>query len=181
MAAAIQNLENDHVFILRLIDVINAMVDGKCTNSEHFQLVIDLVRNYADGLHHIKEEKHLFPLMVANGFSTEQGPIALMLSEHEMGREFIRYSATYNDMLKAGNTSVLSKIYINLKSYANLLTNHIQKENNVLFRMADQVLSDEDQERLFLQFEEAEKKADPQHNSTASVKAINTLAEMYLQ
>ena len=36
-----------------------------------------------------------------------------------------------------------------MRGYIVLLRNHIAKENNVLFRMADNVLSEEEQQELF--------------------------------
>ena len=44
-----------------------------------------------------------------------------------------------------------------MAGYAELLQNHISKENNILFRMADNALSEKDQQDLLKQFEEAEK------------------------
>ena len=44
-----------------------------------------------------------------------------------------------------------------MSGYAELLNNHITKENNILFRMADNVLSDAEQENLLREFESIEK------------------------
>jgi hemerythrin-like domain-containing protein len=43
-----------------------------------------------------------------------------------------------------------------LLSYVNLLQNHIQKEENVLFKMADKVLSNQVQDYVYKQFEKIE-------------------------
>mgnify|MGYP000474671764 FL=1 len=72
MNTATQNLENDHIYILRLTDVMLAMVEKQSVNTEHFELVINLIRNFADGTHHAKEEDLLFPLMGEKGFSPEK-------------------------------------------------------------------------------------------------------------
>ena len=78
MNTATQNLEHDHVFILRLTDVMLAMVKKLSTNADHFELVVNLIRKFADGLHHAKEEDLLFPLMGEKGFSPEQGHYTLV-------------------------------------------------------------------------------------------------------
>jgi hemerythrin-like domain-containing protein len=67
-----------------------------------------------------------------------------------------------------------------MQSYISLLRNHISKENNVLFRLADQVLNAEEQQNLLVQFAEAEETADPDYNSEKSVAKINNLATIYL-
>ena len=85
---ALQNLENDHVHILRLTHVMERMIHVKANNPDHFYTVTDLIRYFADGFHHAKEEKLLFPVLEQKGFSTMQGPVAVMLTEHQMGRSF---------------------------------------------------------------------------------------------
>jgi len=45
---------------------------------------------FADRCHHGKEEDRLFRAMVASGFPPESGPIGVMLSEHEAGRQEVR-------------------------------------------------------------------------------------------
>ena len=50
MNTATQNLENDHVHILRLTDIMLEMVEQKCTETDHFELVVNVIRKFADGL-----------------------------------------------------------------------------------------------------------------------------------
>jgi len=181
MNTATQNLEDDHVFILRLIDIMEAMIQQNCTNTDHLELAVNLIRNFADGFHHAKEEKLLFPMMITKGFSDQQGPVALMLSEHDLGRLYTKEISNNIELLKQDKNNALQKIQTNMKSYINLLRNHIAKENNVLFRMADQVLSADEQQNLLSEFAKAEKIADQEYNSENSVAKINNLAAIYLQ
>ena len=90
MNTATINLENDHVNILRLIDVMEKMLLVKSKNTDQFEKTVSLIKSYADGLHHAKEENLLFPLMVKRGFSGEQGPIAVMLHDHAEGRDYVK-------------------------------------------------------------------------------------------
>lgn len=57
---------------------------------------------------------------------------------------------------KVGNTSSAELIATSLINYANLLQNHIQKEENILFQMADRVLSEQKQKEISDQFEKIE-------------------------
>lgn len=180
MKSATENLENDHVHILRLTEVITGMIEKRSKEIGHFELVVELIRKYADGLHHAKEEDLLFPLLGEKGFSPEMGPVAVMLNEHEQGRNFVRATLEGIEEFKNGNYGELQTIYENLGNYALLLQNHISKENNILFRMADEVLSDSEQEHLLVKFAEVESSAGLQFNPSDSIQKINTLAEFYL-
>jgi len=153
---ASQNLENDHVYILQLIDVMEQMVMNCTTETSHLELMVSLIRNYADAFHHAKEENLFFPLLVQKGFSNEQGPVAVMLHDHVVGRNFVKGMSTGIDKYKLGDDSALSEIYLNMQGYIDLLRAHIGKENNVLFRMADRMLSDAEQEDLLTKFASVE-------------------------
>lgn len=163
MKTATRNLEDDHESILKLIDVMEIMTGRPDFEIDDLEEVVDLIKNFADGMHHSKEETLLFPLMGQRGFPTQQGPIAVMLSEHNQGREFVRKITENIQLLKEGNLSALNLIYQNMLGYGELLRNHIQKENNVLFRMADNSLSQNDQESLLKKFEDIERRELPDH------------------
>jgi len=180
MDTATQNLENDHVFILRLTDVMLAMVEKQSVETNHFELVFNLIRNFADGLHHAKEEDLLFPLMGEKGFSPEHGPVAVMLHDHEEGRGYVRAAIEGIEEFKNGNSGALQTIYDNMSGYAHLLQGHIDKENNILFRMADQVFSDDEQQNLLVQFADVEGKATSEFNVHNSKQKIDELAGIYL-
>lgn len=181
MNTATQNLENDHVHILRLTDIMLEMVEQKCTGTDHFELVVNLIRNFADGLHHAKEEELLFPLLGEKGFSPEQGPVAVMLMEHVQGRNFVKGVSDGIAGLKKGNSGAIQQVYENLSGYAILLQNHISKENNILFRMADQMFSADEQQTLIDQFAVVESEANPEFNAENSIAKIDFLASIYMQ
>lgn len=177
---ATQNLENDHVYVLRLTEVMHRFAEKKAENTAHMDQIVNLVRHFADGLHHAKEEDLLFPMLGKKGFSPEQGPIAVMLAEHVQGRAYIKGVADGIQAFKAGDRSALESIYENLEEYAFLLTAHIGKENNILFRMADQALSAEEQSLLLAQFDDVEKHTETAYQTANAVKSINELASIYL-
>jgi len=157
METATKNLENDHVYILRLIDVMEKMVLTISTELKHIELAVGLIRNFADGFHHAKEESLLFPLLVNKGFSYEQGPLPVMLHEHAEGRKFVQGMTEEIENIKKGDTSSFTLLYENMQGYIDLLRAHIRKENNVLFPMADKKLTPGDQEELLKAFAAIEK------------------------
>jgi len=181
MDNATQNLENDHVQILKLIDVMVEMIKLPDANAEHLEEVVELIRKFADGLHHAKEENLLFPLMAEKGFSMQQGPVAVMLMDHEEGRRFVRRISENIQLYKDGQLSALNQVYTNMKGYADLLTSHIGKENNILFRMADNVFSSEDNQSLLAEFSSIDKGNGTNTTSNEYVNRIQILANQYLK
>ncbi len=180
MEFATKNLENDHVSILKLIDVMERMTN-RIPVVEDLEEVIDLIQNFADGLHHAKEESMLFPLMAERGFSMTQGPISVMLSDHVQGRNFVKGMAGNIDLLKNGDKSSTKAIYENMLGYGGLLTNHIAKENNILFRMADNALSTSDHQSLVTQFAEIENQIVSDNSKGNYLARIEKLALKYLE
>jgi hemerythrin-like domain-containing protein len=94
-------------------------------------------REFADRCHHGKEEKQLFVVLADVGLSPEQGPIAVMMAEHEEGREHVRALAA----LGAGDGPLSRKerddLIIHASGFAVMLRDHIHKEDTVLFPMAE--------------------------------------------
>lgn len=180
MTTATQNLENDHVQILRLIEVMERITESADPNVEHLELIVKVIREFADGLHHAKEEQLLFPLMVQKGFSNQTGPVAVMLHDHEEGRNYVKGMAENISLFKKGESSALKGIYSNMLGYADLLKNHIGKENNVLFRMADKAFSYAEQESLLLDFTKVENKQENGHSKEDYVALIDRLAGIYI-
>jgi hemerythrin-like domain-containing protein len=179
MKTPTQNLEEDHEYILRLIRVMEGMATTKSKNTSHIELVIDLIRNYADGFHHAKEENLLFPAMIEKGFSKENGPIAVMLNDHVQGRHYVNGMEAGLQLFKNGDDQAMEKVYENMLSYGQLLQSHISKENNVLFRMADKAFSPADQENLLAEFEKVEKNSVYSTKISAFQNSINELHMFY--
>jgi hemerythrin-like domain-containing protein len=145
----------------------------------HIETIVDIIRNFADGLHHAKEENLFFPFLATKGFSEQQGPVAVMLHEHVLGRNFVKGMDISIELYKKGDRSALGEIHKNMQGYSDLLRNHIGKENNILFRMADNALSEADHHQLLSRFEEAEKEHTSSAGSKEYIKKIDELASYY--
>jgi hemerythrin-like domain-containing protein len=179
MNTATKNLEDDHVHILRLIEVMKHIIGTENPDISHLESIVDIIRNFADGLHHAKEENQFFPFLATRGFSLSQGPVAVMVNEHSRGRDYVRGIAENIPLYKGGNTTALGRIYSNMAGYAELLESHISKENNILFRMANNALSETDNDELLQQFAKAEKAHTSDLSSEDYVKKISHLVSVY--
>ncbi|MEK7098018.1 MAG: hemerythrin domain-containing protein [Patescibacteria group bacterium] len=131
-------------------DINNAKV-------EDLEKMVEFIKVFADKCHHAKEETLLFPALEAAGIPNEGGPIGVMLMEHDMGREFVAGMGEALEKMKAGDKEAGKEFAENALGYGNLLTSHIEKENNILFHMAEMSFSEEKDEELFLGFENIEK------------------------
>jgi hemerythrin-like domain-containing protein len=84
------------------------------------------------------------------------GPLGVMLSEHDAGWEYIGAADGATAAYEGGEQAATRVIAENLRGYVELLREHIRKEEDVLFAMADRVLSAADQRQLGEQFEKLE-------------------------
>jgi hemerythrin-like domain-containing protein len=179
MNTATQNLENDHVYILQLTDVMERMAKKGATNVNHLKSVVHIIKNYADGLHHKKEEDLLFPLFEQRSANGGCGPVGVMLMEHKQGREYVQGMVDHIAAYEKGDEGALNQVFQNMLGYADLLKNHIFKENNILFRMADNAFSGEDQHILLDKFRKIEADAGVGNKIDDYITAIDKLDKVY--
>jgi hemerythrin-like domain-containing protein len=144
MMKATTVLRDEHRVIERVIAALERatqrLEQGDAVEARFFIDATEFIKGFADGCHHQKEEGVLFKAMTASGMPTHQGPIAVMLHEHEQGRAYTRGMREAAESLQAGDDSAVSKIIDNARGYTALLREHIMKEDNVLFPMAENVL-----------------------------------------
>ena len=83
-------------------------------------------------------------------------PWGVMLAEHEMGRQYTRALRSAAEEMQAGEASAKQKAIQSARSYVSLLRQHIYKEDNILFPMADKVIPLEQQDLVWEGFEHVE-------------------------
>lgn len=143
---ATERLMTEHQMILRGVDALVAFAEGVRRGGgdrEELFRFLSFIRDYADVLHHGKEEQILFPAMIEAGFPREAGPIAVMLQEHDIGREHVATLVALAGTRIAWTPEDREQIYVSARSYADLLRSHIHKEDEILYPMAEQRLSPE--------------------------------------
>ncbi len=153
-------LSGEHRIIEQVLDCLEKMgqdctVRGRLDHTSAEQAV-EFFRNFADRCHHGKEETCLFPAMEAKGFPRQGGPTGVMLYEHEQGRAHVRGMADAIEGATAGESEAVSQFVTHARGYVGLLREHIEKEDHCLFTMANQTLTENDQQKLLDAFENVE-------------------------
>lgn len=153
-------LIKEHDAILLMLKILDAVATrlgkNEPVNPEHPRQIVEFIRVFADKCHHGKEENLLFKSMARAGVPEQGGPIAVMLSEHETGRNLVRNMDTAASAFAEGDKSAAGQFVQNAHGYISLLSQHIQKENMVLFPMADRVIPNDEQDRLLVDFDKVE-------------------------
>lgn len=157
----IKDLRNEHQAVkltLKILDKINQNIEcsGKMTDTDHMDQLMDFFSVFVDACHHGKEEDLLFPAMEKIGVSKDNGPIGVLLHEHQLGRGYIKGMKDALSAYKKGNTDALNRFSENAKCYITLLNEHIYKEDHVLFPLAEKHLPGKKQAELSEGFEKIE-------------------------
>lgn len=158
---ATQILIEEHVVIERVLTALETAAtrvsQGDKIQPAFFVNAALFIKNFADGCHHHKEEGVLFVAMNEFGLPTQGGPIGVMLVEHEQGRAFTRGMKEAAEKWEAGDLSARTAVVENALGYVALLQQHIQKENMILFPMADRIIPPARQVRVNADFEQIER------------------------
>jgi len=118
--------------------------------------LIDFFRVFVDKCHHAKEEEILFPALIEAGLPKEGGPVQVMLQEHELGRKLVSELDMGLHNFQTTQKKDLDDLIGPAKNYIQLLTAHIDKEDNVLYPLADAKLPGTLQTEMIEAFEKIE-------------------------
>ena len=177
MSDAIMLLMNEHRVIDRVLDCLDryaaAIRAGDSVERGDLAKFVRFVREFADTKHHSKEEKILFPALQENGFPRDSGPVAVMLYEHDVGRELVAQlhsaaSALSNEELWNNPAPIIQAA----SRFTQLLRQHIQKEDNILYPMAQSRLPQAAYDSVCKQCDELEQ----QHAASGLRQELEKLA-----
>jgi len=144
-----RKLVDEHVLIKRLIALLPTVAKNLDVDSqEGKQLILDIVdfiRFYADKYHHAKEEDILFKY-----FDENLDILKVMHADHKQGRSHVK---AVLDALEKKDGAVVAE---HLAAYGKLLTEHIKKEDEILYPWMDRNLSISQIGKLFSEFNETD-------------------------
>lgn len=151
-------LKSEHRVIERVLRVLETLVvrseQGEGLEVESLKQCVEFFRLFADACHHAKEEDLLFPVLEERGIPRDGGPIGVMLYEHSQARMFTQQMGAALAAFENGDAGAEARFRDTARQYLTLLTNHIYKEDNVLFNMGDHVMTEADQTLLCGRFGE---------------------------
>jgi hemerythrin-like domain-containing protein len=134
---------------------------------------VSFIRGFADAYHHGKEEDILFVAMVDHGFPREAGPIAVMLQEHDQGRSLVSVLERLAQQSTAWSEEDHGTLARTARKFSSMLRLHIQKEDQILYPMADARLPEPVQEEMFRRFQAFEE----QQTNSGEHQRLHALAD----
>ncbi len=164
----------EHEMIERAMEVLKTNLDkvsaGK-QNKVQTARAIDFLLEFGDKINNIKEEKFLFPRMGERGAPVEGGPIGVMLMEHEMERNLLLKMQMAVDTLDSASDDKKAEFVKEGLDYLKIRAEHIWKENDILYNMARQILTEEDFAYLLEEF----RNSDLQHYGEQAAEKFSTM------
>lgn len=176
------DLREEHRAVKLMLRILNSICtnieSGKNVEQEHLERLVEFMKVFVDRCHHTKEEVYLFPEM--EKVDPGAGELINSLSrEHKLGREYVsRIGETVSrkEWDRAGST-----IVDNLRAYIQLLTLHIEKEENDLFPRADTCLESGVQKKLLDSFQVIEKEEIGAGKHEEFHTLLHSLKDIYLK
>jgi hemerythrin-like domain-containing protein len=181
---ATKQLSEEHKAVKLMLEILEEIAERlkskEKVNPEHLDQLVEFMKVFVDGCHHAKEEDVLFPALEKAGIPKEGGPIGVMLEEHDEERVFVKDLVQGINEYKQGEEKAAKKIIYGIENIDSLLAPHIDKEDNVLYMMADMHLSEKEQDKLFEEFEKIENEKVGAGKHEQFHKMLDELEKIYL-
>jgi len=149
-------LVEEHVSIQLMLNVLERICGkldaGEKVSHKHLEQILEFIKVFADQCHHGKEEQVLFPALEKIGFPRDGGPIGVMLAEHTEGRQYVKELGEAIGRYGRGDSAASNGLSTSARKYIALLNAHIEKENVVLFPMAEEHLPERKKMELLAAF-----------------------------
>ena len=165
MRQPLQALKHDH----RVIERALRGLDGVCLRlglgekipRKALSQLVEFISTFADRYHHGKEESYLFPALERQGILRDGGPLAVIEHQHEIERKLT--GRMLDALEEYGDTDRESRqrFVEAARRYIDHLIAHIQTEDSLLFRLADEILEETDIAEMKEGFERAESELSP--------------------
>ena len=161
-------LTHEHQYILKVVHGLSAIDEaltrGQAPDLARLRGVVAFMREFADQCHHAKEEAILFPAMEDKGVPHGGCPLEGLLREHARGRERVGALAAAIDAVDRGDPSGAAALREAIAGIQQLYPNHIWKEDQMVFPMAERLFSAEELAALHARFEQAEVELGQDHD-----------------
>jgi len=179
--SATADLRSEHVGVRRMLGIMDAMARrlraGEQVPASDFEGTIEFLRVFVDKCHHTKEEKLLFPAMLAADIASSA--IAILRADHDRGREAVTRIANGAQRMAEGDKSVSSELAEAILGYTELLQAHIVREERDCFDAADHELPLGTQEKLVTEYERVEREVVGEGRHEAFHAMLDQMSQAY--
>lgn len=159
MSDPFHSLKHDH----RVIEKALRALDGVCTRlgwgervpADVLSSLVGFISEFADRYHHGKEERYLFPALERRGIAIADGPLGIITSEHLAEQELTADMKSAIEGYREFDVESARAFAWAARRYADHLLGHMVREDALLFRIADEVLDDDDKDMLADEFTRA--------------------------
>jgi hemerythrin-like domain-containing protein len=180
----ISELKDEHQAVKLTLEILGRisvlLSKGQKVDLAHLDLILEFLTTFVDKCHHGKEEDLLFPALEKAGVPREGGPIGVMLREHDLGRGYISGLRQGVTDFKTGDQKAVVRIIENIEYYNDLLTQHIDKEDHILYPMAERAFSREQNDALLEGFAVIEEQRVGAGKHEEFHRMLQRLQEVYL-
>jgi hemerythrin-like domain-containing protein len=157
LSPGLAQLKGEHVSLREKLAGLFSLteeIENEADNEKNFSELKKSVIAFKAELdpHSEREEGVLFP-MLGEYIGTTSGPIAVMEYEHEQAKSFIKAFLEKAEKEQLSSEEMKDATAL-VTSAHNILTEHFTKEENVLFPMAERMLSAEEKEELHRRIQE---------------------------
>ena len=157
---ALTQLTQEHAQILQGITCLEtaraALEKNEHPPVDFFKTALLFFTEYADRLHHYKEEYLLFSSLASKRGGTIDLEIGSLRYQHELNRRCLKKVKESLKGYENKSEIAVTTLLENIAAYISILKRHIDKEEQQFFPMAGAELSENEQRRLKEQFEEEE-------------------------
>ena len=134
-------LMNEHKQILRALNILEQMAScveqGQTVDPQDFEDILRFLKMFADEHHQCKEEAVLFPAMIDAAPEDQKLALNQMVFEHDQERSLVE---GLEDALRTKKDKDF--VYF-AERLVHILRTHVYKEDHVLFDLADEIFSRE--------------------------------------
>ena len=156
-----QILRAEHEVILAVLECLEKLAGdaarAKALDLESAVEILGFLDVFAERYHQGKEERALFPALCRRGLPRETGPIAAKLVEHEQERAAAAEVRAAAAACQVEERGAPERFATGAHAYADLLREHIAKENGVLFPLAEGLLGERGQAEVLAAFDDVER------------------------
>lgn len=164
----IDMLTNEHKYILKVVHALSVvdedLTEGKQVDVNLMQKIVRFMRDFADKCHHAKEEAVLFPAMENKGVPKTGCPLAALRAEHDKGRKLVTTLKEAAEAYAAGSPEAVEEISNAIGGIRQLYPNHIWKEDEMVFPMAQRLFTQDELKKLKTDFDKAESEFGQDHD-----------------